>query len=203
MAKYHKYIFDEADRKFIGKFDEMYNSEIENGYDSWQQDDSRFIDRKFCLDILEQYNFTKILDIGCGKGSFTQYLKKNNNDVTAIDLSDAAIKRARARYPDIKFEKMDITQSDWVNGIEEEYELITCLETLSYIECWPRLIKDFSRMSKYTLIKLFIPKHPIGFVNTMDELTNEFAKTMRIIEEIRLITRKHIILFGCSYNFGN
>ena len=76
MAKYHKYVFDLKRRKFIGDFDKMYQNESKENFDSWHQDDTRQLQRKIDLSILEDYNFTSILDIGCGKGSLTHILKK-------------------------------------------------------------------------------------------------------------------------------
>ena len=43
MADYHKFVFDIKHRKFVGKFEEMYASEKEQIFDSWHQEDSRFI----------------------------------------------------------------------------------------------------------------------------------------------------------------
>ena len=87
MTKYHKYVFDVKKRKFIGNFEEMYQSEIKENFDSWYQDDTRHLPRKIVLDILNGYNFKNIIDLGCGKGSLTHALKKKNNSVTALDIS--------------------------------------------------------------------------------------------------------------------
>lgn len=113
MAKYHPYVFDTAERQFVGRFEEMYQDEREKGFDSWQQDDLRPVDLKICLDILGQYNFSKVLDVGCGKGAFTQHLKKANNEVLGLDLSPTAIQRATARYPDIVFRQADVSTPEW------------------------------------------------------------------------------------------
>ncbi len=201
MEKYHPYVFDTETQKFVGQFEEMYQNELKEGFDSWHQDDLRPIDLKICLDILSQYNFAKILDVGCGKGAFTQHLKKVNNHVMALDLSKTAIQRATVRYPDIVFCQADVAKPEWTRIVGGGFDLIVCLEVLSYIKEWPRLIQDFARLGVYILIKLFIPDNPIGYVKSMDELTREFSKSMSIIEDIRLINRRHIILFGRSFVF--
>ena len=76
MAKYHKYVFDVEKRTFIGDFENMYAHESIEKFASWHQDDSRQLQRKICLEILNQYNFNTIVDIGCGKGALTHILKK-------------------------------------------------------------------------------------------------------------------------------
>jgi len=101
MAEYHSYVFDQENRSFVGKFEDMYRAEAEKGFDSWNQDDARHLDKQFCLDVLAQYNFNRILDVGCGKGMVTQYLKKENNHVLGIDLSESALRVVKTRFPDI------------------------------------------------------------------------------------------------------
>ena len=79
MAKYHKYVFDLENRKLVGDFETMYQNESKENFDSWHQDDARQLQRKIDLVILEDYNFEKIIDLGCGKGNLTHLLKKKNN----------------------------------------------------------------------------------------------------------------------------
>jgi len=202
MAEYHRYVFNNQTRKFVGQFEEMYKSEQIKGFDSWQQDDLRHLDRKICLSILDQFTYSKILDVGCGKGSFTQFLKKCNNNVTGIDISATAIERAKARYSDIDFKKVDISVADWDQLIGGGgYDLIICLELLSYIENWRMLLGKFSEMASYILIKLFIPENPIGYVKDVDSLFKEFSICYEVLEDVRLINRKMYILFGRSLNF--
>ena len=86
----------------------MYKNETREGYDSWHQEDGRFLQRRFALSILQDYNFNFIIDVGCGKGIFTHLLKKKNNEIVGVDLSNAALKVAKARYPDIDFIRLNI-----------------------------------------------------------------------------------------------
>jgi len=108
MAKYHKYVFDLKNRKFVGDFETMYQNESKEIFDSWHQDDTRQLQRKIDLSILEDYSFDKILDIGCGKGSLTHMLKKKNNYVLGVDISQTAVDIASERFPDIDFVKTDV-----------------------------------------------------------------------------------------------
>ena len=50
--------------------------------------------KKISIDLINCYNFNKIIDIGCGKGAFSNLLKKNNNTVYGIDVSETAINKA-------------------------------------------------------------------------------------------------------------
>jgi len=199
MAEYHSYVFDQEKRAFVGKFEEMYKAEVEKGFDSWHQDDLRHIERQICLNMLAWYNFNHILDVGCGKGMFTQFLKKQNNYVLGIDLSESALRVARTRFPDIQFKEADITSNDWIdNFLRGGVDLIVCLETLSYIENWRNLIETFSKIGKHLIITLFIPENPIGYVKSFAQLSGVVEKHFDIEEDIRLMNRNKIILFGKS-----
>ena len=121
MAGYHKYVFDQSARIMVGDWEKMYQQESVEGYDSWHQDDSRQLQRLISLQIIGMYNFGKILDIGCGKGSFTHLLKKRNNEVIGVDVSETAIVSATVRYPDIVFRTTDVTMPDAVPRIYREF----------------------------------------------------------------------------------
>lgn len=199
MKDYHPYVFDTANRSFVGKFDEMYQAEQQAGFDSWHQDDLRHLTKRICLDLLADYNFSKVLDIGCGKGAFTQNLKRQNNHVIAVDVSETALKVAQARYPDIQFVQADVARADFkVGSVGDAFDLVTCLETLSYVERWPALLEQFAHVGRYALIALFVPDQPIGFVKSIEDLITAFSSHFEGIEDIRLQTRKQIILFGKS-----
>lgn len=79
MEKYHKFVFNKANRKFVGKFEDMYQNEDIEGFDSWYSSNLTHIPKRIHYAILGQYNFNSILDFGCGKGAFTHLLKKSNN----------------------------------------------------------------------------------------------------------------------------
>ena len=94
-SPYQKYVFDFKNRKVLGNFEEMYQQEDVQGFDSWYSSNINHLPKKIHFIILNQYNFSSILDYGCGKGAFTHLLKKANNYVLGLDVSETAIKKAR------------------------------------------------------------------------------------------------------------
>jgi len=201
--KYHKYVFDTAKKAFVGKFEEMYRNEAVEGFDSWHQDDTRHLNRKIAMVLLEDYNFERIVDVGCGKGSFTHCLKKKNNIVVGIDISPKAIEVAKERYPDIDFQCVDLSEIDKLHmhsffKSDCKTDLIICSEVLSYIEDWKTLIEFFSSHAKFILISLFIPDKPIGYVNSESVLIKNVEKNYFIIECVSLRKTKATIIFARS-----
>jgi len=171
-APYHKYVFDEKNKSFVGEFNEMYKNETIEGYDSWHGDDLRRIDTIIAYAILNQYHFSSILDIGCGKGAFTSLLKKKDNSVKGIDISEIAISRCKATYPDISFEVCDINNYLF----NEFYDAVIMRGVLSYIKEWKNLISKVAVHTNYLYTFDYIPVGAIGFVKSFDELTNEICK---------------------------
>lgn len=61
---YHRFVFDENKRKYIGNFEEMYKYEKT---DPWYISDLSTDAKKIHSAILSSHNFNSILDYGCGK----------------------------------------------------------------------------------------------------------------------------------------
>ena len=202
MAGYHKYVFDVKNRKFVGAFDEMYSKESTEGFDSWHQDDTRQLNRLIALNLIDDYNFSSILDIGCGKGTFTHNLKKKNNYVLGLDISQTAISNASMRYPDIEFKEFNVDDiKEFADFIENEkseidFDLVFIAECLSYLKNWKTLIEVFSKISKYLCLTLFLPADPIGFVKSPDHLIFEIEKYFDIHELVTLQRAGFVIIFA-------
>jgi 2-polyprenyl-3-methyl-5-hydroxy-6-metoxy-1,4-benzoquinol methylase len=119
-GSHNKFIFDFDNRSFIGDFEEMYQSEERESFDSWQQDQmSKY--KKIDLVILGEYNFKTILDIGCGKGFFTSLLKKKNNIVAGVDISQRAVEIAKQKYPELMFSQLDVNKSNALDEFCHEF----------------------------------------------------------------------------------
>jgi SAM-dependent methyltransferase len=192
---YHKYVFNSEKRIFIGNFEEMYRAEDIENFDSWKQEDLKHLGKQISLTVLNQYNFSSILDIGCGKGTFTHLLKKNNNIVTGIDISSTAIKKATEKYTDINFTNSII--DDVLKN--KNLDLIIMMEVLSYLENWKEIIKNVSCSCNYVFISLYLPNNPIGFIKSFIELKEEINKYFIIKTEI-LWNNEELIILGYNKN---
>jgi trans-aconitate methyltransferase len=73
-------------------------------------DDLRLIDRHL------RHLAGPVLDLGCGPGHLTGYLRSRCPDVTGIDLVPEFIAHARQAHPNARFEVGSITSSTWANG---------------------------------------------------------------------------------------
>ena len=191
MQPYHKYVFDTNNCKFVGKFEEMYQNEDKEKYDSWFQEDLTHLGKQISLVILNRYNFNSVLDIGCGKGAFTHLLKKSNNKVVGVDISETAIMKAKAKYRDVEFYKLTV---DEVLKKEIKWNLIVMYEILSYLDNWKDILEKISFSCDYIYISLYIPPDPIGCVKSFDELKNTINKYFDIVDELLLNKEAILIL---------
>lgn len=70
----------------------------------------------------------KVLDIGCGPGTFTQHFYNQGFIVEGIDLSKTMIKIAQKKLPEVKFRLTDMRQLDYqsntFDGVFAAYSII-------------------------------------------------------------------------------
>jgi len=203
MAKYHKYVFDIEGKKFVGAFEQMYQQETKESFDSWHQEDSRQLQRHISLAIINRYNFSTIVDVGAGKGALTHLLKKQNNHVTGLDISATAISVAESRFPDIDFRVVDVNDLVMmheffagVKSVRGSIDLVFVSECLSYLSNWKELIELSSQYSDYFLVSLDIPKNPIGYVKSHDELVKTVSDNFKLKEAIKLQQSGFSIVFA-------
>ena len=195
MAKYHKYVFDEQGRRLIGAFEDMYKAEDTEGFDSWQSQNVRHLRHRLALEILDDYNFSSVLEIGCGKGSMTQFLKKANNRVLGIDISPTAVEKAKTSHPDIEFRAMDALA---VDTLDETFDLAAVMMTLAYVSNWRGLLAKIASVADNALLVEYIPDQAIGAVKSLDDARQEFEKHFNIATDI-VLDRNILMLFGTRH----
>ncbi|MDX8495212.1 trifunctional glycosyltransferase/class I SAM-dependent methyltransferase/polysaccharide deacetylase [Mesorhizobium sp. VK22B] len=85
------------------------------------------------LEILPAGPIGRALELACAEGHFTQHLAARVGRLTATDISDVAVGRARARCsgrPNVEFGVLDFS-ADTLPG---EMDLIVCSEVLYYLD---------------------------------------------------------------------
>lgn len=96
--------------------------------DQYFQDlsDSPYID--LFLEKLSQG--ATVIDVGCGPGQFSQYLKQKGCDVTGVDLSEEMLEIAKQKVLGVEFRKMDMRRLDIP---DESYEGLLVAYSLIHI----------------------------------------------------------------------
>jgi SAM-dependent methyltransferase len=123
---YRDYVI--KDGKFVGAFEEMYR----NCPDPWHQDSMQPLAEDIALLLLSKRRYERVLDIGCGKGRFTNRLKAATGaSVAALDISQTAIRIAQSRYPGIEF--LVAAVPPLLHFPDKSFDLVVSAELLWYM----------------------------------------------------------------------
>ena len=118
----------------------------------------------FKLLILSK-TFKNILDVGCGEGIITNYIKSLVNDVEiqGMDVSENIISKAKGSFPDINFTVGSIQQIDIPSN---SYDLVTACEVLEHVENPLAALEELFRVSKKYVI-VSVPNEPTWRISNM------------------------------------
>ena len=113
---------------------------VQEAYNSWaQQYDSnenktRDLEARSLRETLAPLSFERCLEIGCGTGKNTVWLMEKAASVTAVDLSEEMLEKARAKITaaHVQFVQADITQP-WSFAVTQ-FDLVGFSLVLEHIE---------------------------------------------------------------------
>ncbi|MET9340849.1 class I SAM-dependent methyltransferase [Nonomuraea sp. NPDC003804] len=115
--------------------------------DPWKLGTDAYERRKYdtTLGEVPRLPYRRILEVGCAEGVFTDTLVRRFPEarVTGIDISARALDRARQRAARARFVHADLLS----HGLEEEFDLVFCAETLYYIGRADRLRRASRRLT--------------------------------------------------------
>ncbi len=125
-----------AERKEIHNQAEAFFEKIWTGDDLWELQASEFEQSRFARlsQILQGRRYGRVLEIGCGDGSFTRHLANVAEHILALDISPAAIAKARecnSEKTAVEFRIANIMDYDVSN--EGPWDLIVMTETIYYL----------------------------------------------------------------------
>lgn len=202
MTGYHEFVFNQAERRFIGEFEEMYQQEQVSCFDSWHQDDLRSREDAAAITrVVADQHFDWLVDLGCGKGALTNALSNVADRSLGVDVSPTAVRIAQERYPHLDFLVADINDASIVRQVlrslkqtEPKKVLVVLSQVLSYLSQWREVVAAVSRESSEFLVGLYLPIDPIGFVKSRDELESVIKDSAYILSWHELAaTNQHVV----------
>ncbi|MBA6153070.1 class I SAM-dependent DNA methyltransferase [Gelidibacter maritimus] len=113
---------------------------IEKAYNIWadqydtNSNKTRDLDTKSTIETLNKFDFSKVIELGCGTGKNTTFLLKKADEIIGLDFSQEMLNKAKDKIKDerVEFRRADLT-AEW--NIENNYaDLITCSLVLEHIE---------------------------------------------------------------------
>ncbi len=88
----------------------------------------------------------RLLDVACGTGRHIQELRARGYDADGVDLEENLLAIARARNPDARFHRADMTDFD----LESTYDVVTCLfSAIGYVVTVERLRRTIANLARH------------------------------------------------------
>jgi ubiquinone/menaquinone biosynthesis C-methylase UbiE len=114
--------------------------EVKQAYKVWadqydtNENKTRDLEAVALQESLREIHFENCVEIGCGTGKNTSWLATKNGKITAIDLTEAMLAKARQKVSsaNVRFLQADINEP-W-SFADSQYDLITCSLVLEHIE---------------------------------------------------------------------
>jgi ubiquinone/menaquinone biosynthesis C-methylase UbiE len=101
----------------------------------------------------------RVLDLGCGEGDFAADAAQAGADVLGVDVAEEAIRRARARHPELRFERV----GDELPAQDASFDLVWCSEVLEHVLDTAVLLSEARRVLKTGgVIVITTPAHGLA-----------------------------------------
>jgi 2-polyprenyl-3-methyl-5-hydroxy-6-metoxy-1,4-benzoquinol methylase len=146
------------------------------------------------IELLPQEKNIKILDVGCGRGTFIGILLSNNySNICGIDFSEWCINYCRNKFDSIPFIKINLKNILCFKLIIENFSIIISTEVMEHI------LDDISIIKAIPKDHIFIFSVPnfdneghVRWFNNIDEIKNRYEKFLKIEEsfEFKLFEKK-------------
>jgi len=187
MAKYHKYLGEDAD------VEAMYQAEDSEEFDAWYQSDLRPMGYRLLSTAMSAFSFNTILDIGCGKGTQTHLMALRNRKIVAYDIPPTAIRKAKASYPGI-----DFRVGDGLTAAKSgEYDCAVMSQTLYVQPDWREVIAEAAKRCNWLIVHEYVPIETEWHVPDVFDLIREFNKHCTIDTKI-VMNDNRVLLVGQS-----
>lgn len=95
-----------------------------------------------------------LLEVGCGEGLQTEYLARLCKSIAGIEVSAAAVRRARERLPEVEFRVGKAEDAPELFP-ERRFDVVTAFEVLYYIEDVPAALAALQRMGDLLIVTSF------------------------------------------------
>ena len=128
--------------------------------DPWNMASEREQDRfsETNAKIMEEVgaHFDTIMELGCGEGHQTIHLLELADRAYSLDISEAAVERARRRCPEVKFEATSVEES-YKLFPDIHFDLITACEVLYYVNNLDDVLPLLQTRTRHIFVTMFRP----------------------------------------------
>jgi SAM-dependent methyltransferase len=102
MSRYQDYVI--RDGQLIGEFEPMYQRFADPWHQTTAEHSTLSQSKNATLVNLRKYGIRSVVEFGCGLGYLTNMIRTcTNAEVLGVDISETAVKKARATFPSCRF----------------------------------------------------------------------------------------------------
>lgn len=122
----------------------------QQAYNSWasqydtNENKTRDLEAKALRTILSTISFNTVLEIGCGTGKNTAWLLQKAEHITAADLSEEMLSKAKEKIQSKKVAFIQANINDEWNFTEKNFDLVSFSLVLEHIENLDHIFKEAS-----------------------------------------------------------
>ena len=139
---------------------------VKDAYNSWaaqydtNENKTRDLEAVALRETLTGINFENCLEIGCGTGKNTEWLLQKTKQLTAVDLSEEMLAKARAKIKaaNVSFIQADITK-EW-DFAGNDFDLVSFSLVLEHIEDLDNVFKKLRLVTANTAHVYIGELHP-------------------------------------------
>lgn len=159
------------------------------------------IDEQHNNQITSIINGKKILDIGCGYGSLTNYLIKNNYDAEGIDYNTNSLIVAKKIFPDIKVRniKAEILDEHYNENSFDTIILKDCFHHLVDESDIKRTFHSFRKILRNNGRIIILDPNPIWILRIARKLISHNDPSITPEDSIQLLCNEGFVIKGVKY----
>jgi ubiquinone/menaquinone biosynthesis C-methylase UbiE len=122
--------------------------------------ENAYVERPATLSLLPSVKGKRVLDAGCGPGSYSEWLVQRSATVLALDASPKMVQLAKQRLGS----RAEVRQADLSKPLvflkDKSFYIVLCPLVLDYIRDWSSVFTEFHRVLKNEGFLIFSVEHP-------------------------------------------
>lgn len=119
-----------------------------------------YLERPATLSLLPDVHGKRVLDAGCGPGSYSEWLAKHGARVIALDASPKMVEHARSRLGDRAEVRLHDLRSPLDFLQDGSIDLVVAALVMDYVEDWLPVLREFRRVLRPSGALVFSVGHP-------------------------------------------